>query len=116
MRNFKIQDLFMSKKQGRNLFRIMKLTCFMLLLLMVTLQISATTYSQSTKNQSERETGQTITVTGTVSDASGPLPGVSVRVKGTTSGTATDINGRYTINVPDGDAVLQFSFVGYLSP
>ena len=61
------------------------------------------------------QASQAITVTGTVSDADGPLPGVSVRIKGTTSGTATDMNGRYSINVPDGDAVLQFSFIGYLS-
>ena len=52
------------------------------------------------------------TVTGTVSDASGPLPGVSVLVKGTTNGTDTDFNGKYTIKVKSGD-VLRFSYVGY---
>ena len=52
-------------------------------------------------------------VTGTVTDKSdgSPLPGVSVAVKGTTSGTATDINGKYTINVSPED-ILVFSFVG----
>lgn len=52
-------------------------------------------------------------VSGKVTDSSGgSLPGVSVVIKGTTNGTITDIDGRYTLNrVPD-NAVLQFSFVG----
>jgi len=56
---------------------------------------------------------QGITVTGTVSDNIEPLPGVNVMVKGTTIGMTTDINGRYSITVPDANAVLVFSFVGY---
>ena len=51
------------------------------------------------------------TVTGTVSDASGPLPGVTVIVKGTNTGTQTDFDGNYAINAAVG-AVLQYSFVG----
>ena len=52
-------------------------------------------------------------VSGKVTDSSGSsLPGVSVVIKGTTSGTITDSNGMYSIsNVPTG-AILQFSFVG----
>ena len=52
-------------------------------------------------------------VSGKVTDSSGsPLPGVSVVVKGTTTGTITDGNGNYSIsNVPE-NATLQFSFVG----
>lgn len=41
-----------------------------------------------------------------------PLPGVSVTVRGTTQGTATDVEGNYTIQVPGDDAVLVFSFLG----
>lgn len=41
------------------------------------------------------------------------FPGVNVLVKGTTVGTATDANGRYTISVPSGESVLVFSAVGY---
>jgi TonB-linked SusC/RagA family outer membrane protein len=53
------------------------------------------------------------TVSGTVSDASGlPLPGATVLVKGTTSGTSTDFDGRYSIKANTG-ATLVFSFVGY---
>jgi TonB-linked SusC/RagA family outer membrane protein len=52
------------------------------------------------------------TVTGTVSDDSGPLPGVSISVKGTTRGTDTDFNGKYSIKAKTGD-VLSFSYLGY---
>lgn len=54
------------------------------------------------------------TVTGTVTDESNaPLPGVSVLIKGTTTGTATDVSGNFSLNVPGNDAVLEISFVGY---
>src|SRR5437868_14441778 len=42
-----------------------------------------------------------------------PLAGVSVQVKGTTTGTTTDENGNYTIHAPNSKAVLTFSFTGY---
>ena len=56
---------------------------------------------------------QTREVTGMVADKSdgSPLPGVSVAVKGTNTGTATDINGKYVLKVTDKD-ILVFSFVG----
>ena len=55
------------------------------------------------------------TVTGNVSDASEgfSLIGVNVVVKGTTTGTATDINGDYSIDVPSDNSILTFSYVGY---
>lgn len=57
-------------------------------------------------------------VTGTVTSATegeGPIPGVSVVVKGTTEGTSTDVDGNYSITVPDSEsAVLEFSFIGYV--
>ncbi|MEM8926953.1 MAG: SusC/RagA family TonB-linked outer membrane protein [Bacteroidota bacterium] len=56
---------------------------------------------------------QAQTVTGTVSDASGPLPGASVVVKGTTNGTQTDFDGNYTLNEVAGDATLVFSYIGF---
>jgi len=53
-------------------------------------------------------------VQGTVSDKAGePLIGASVLVKGTTSGTITDIDGSYQLNVPDGRSVLVFSYTGF---
>lgn len=54
---------------------------------------------------------QEITVSGLVTDDSGPLPGVSVFVKGSSSGTETDFDGRYTIAAETGD-ILVFSYVG----
>lgn len=52
-------------------------------------------------------------VSGIVSDPSGPIPGVNVSIKGGKNGVSTNIDGKYTItNVPS-NAVLVFSFVGY---
>lgn len=57
-----------------------------------------------------------IDVTGKVTDPDGePLPGVAVRLKGTSTGTVTDVDGNYTISVPDENAVLIFSFIGFAS-
>ncbi|WP_460910321.1 SusC/RagA family TonB-linked outer membrane protein [Spirosoma areae] len=56
------------------------------------------------------------TVTGRVTSETGEgLPGVSVVVKGTQRGTTTDQNGSYRLAVPGPEALLVFSFVGYLS-
>lgn len=55
-------------------------------------------------------------VTGTITDATSgdPMPGVNVLVKGTTIGTLSDGNGKYTISVPNPDNnILVFSFIGY---
>lgn len=56
-----------------------------------------------------------LTITGTVisSDDGQGLPGVNVVVKGTTMGTTTDSDGKYTLSAPDGGGVLVFSFIGY---
>ncbi|WP_456378433.1 SusC/RagA family TonB-linked outer membrane protein [Lutibacter sp.] len=51
------------------------------------------------------------TVSGTVSDETGPLPGVNVIIKGTNNGTQTDFDGNYTLKAAVGD-VLVFSYVG----
>lgn len=52
------------------------------------------------------------TVSGTVSESSGVLPGVSVSIKGTTQGTETDFDGKYSIKAKVGD-VLRFRYLGY---
>ena len=57
-----------------------------------------------------------VSVSGTITDDSNdPLPGVNVLVKGTTIGTTSDADGKFMINVPDGNAVLVISFIGYLT-
>ncbi|SKB84578.1 SusC/RagA family TonB-linked outer membrane protein [Dyadobacter psychrophilus] len=56
------------------------------------------------------------TIKGKVSDEAGEkVPGVSIVLKGTTTGTVTDADGVYTINVPDAGGTLIFSSVGFLS-
>mgnify|MGYP001581647179 FL=1 len=53
------------------------------------------------------------TLSGVVrADDGSTLPGVNVTIKGTTNGTTTDENGKYTIQVPNDDAVLIYSFIG----
>ena len=55
------------------------------------------------------------TISGTITEETAQgLPGVSVVVKGTTTGTTTDIDGKYSLSVPDG-VTLVFSYVGYIS-
>jgi TonB-linked SusC/RagA family outer membrane protein len=54
-----------------------------------------------------------ITISGKVTDEDGgPLPGASVTVEGTATGTVTDIDGNYTINVPEGSTLI-FSYIGF---
>jgi TonB-linked SusC/RagA family outer membrane protein len=52
------------------------------------------------------------TISGTVSDSSGSLPSVSIVIKGTSSGTETDFDGKYTIKASEG-ATLVFRYLGY---
>ena len=61
--------------------------------------------------------GQQLVVKGTVSDkqTGEAMPGVNIQVKGTTIGAMTDIEGKYSLTVQDQNAVLVFSFIGYIS-
>ena len=68
------------------------------LMVFLTMLCTSLTYSQD--------------VSGTVSDASGPLPGASVLVKGTTKGAQTDFDGKFTIKNVGSNAVLVFSYIG----
>ena len=60
---------------------------------------------------------QGLMISGTVTDASSGnvLPGVSVLLKGSSTGTSTDQVGKYRISVPNKDAIVVFSFLGYKS-
>lgn len=75
------------------------LNCFGFLILMFVFSI-----------QSNAQT----TVTGTVSDDKGPIPGANVNVKGTKTGVSTGFDGTYSIDVPS-NGVLVFSFLGFTS-
>jgi len=55
-----------------------------------------------------------VTVTGTVTDSGNlPLPGVTVKLKGSTIAVSTDLQGKYSITIPDASGTLIFSFLGY---
>lgn len=64
-----------------------------------------------TQNRSIIAGNGSMTVSGLVQDQSGPLPGVNVIVKGTNTGTNTDFDGRYSIQVNQGD-ILVFTYIG----
>ena len=53
-------------------------------------------------------------ITGTVSDEQGPVIGATVRIKGSSTGTITDIDGHYSLVVPEG-STLEISYVGYVT-
>src|SRR5690606_32538338 len=68
---------------------------------------------KSNFNRGIRGSSQELPIKGTVTDENGlPLPGVTVRVKNTTEGTSTDINGAFILSVSSQDSV-EFSFIGY---
>lgn len=69
------------------------------LLIVLMLAMTSTIYAQ--------------TITGTVNAEDGPLPGANVVVKGTTNGTTTDFDGKFSLNVTEGSGTLVFSFIGY---
>ena len=53
-------------------------------------------------------------VTGTITNSGNePIPGVNILVKGTTQGTTSDFNGKYSLQIPGEDAILTFSFIGF---
>ena len=64
-------------------------------------------------NKQARTVSSTKNISGVVKDETGePVIGANVVVKGTTNGTVTDVNGRYSLEVPEG-GVLQISYIGY---
>ena len=67
------------------------------LMVFLTMLCTSMTYSQD--------------VSGKVSDASGPLPGATILVKGTTNGAQTDLDGKFAIKNVGANAVLVFSYL-----
>lgn len=61
-------------------------------------------------------TAQTRTVTGTILAAEeGPLPGANVVIKGSTTGTTTDNQGKFTLKIPNENAIITISSIGFLT-
>jgi Ca-activated chloride channel homolog len=80
-----------------------------LISLAIAMLISCLTYGQ---NSSVSEQAKQKTITGIVSDVSGPLPGVNVFVKGTQRGVATGFDGKYAIKAQKGETLV-YSFLGF---
>lgn len=97
-----------SKNYGRKvLFLLLSLIFFQYSFASPAIVVKDTNEIQNTEQNN-------LTVKGIVEDENGdPLSGVSVVIKGTTTGTITDIDGTYTINVPNSNATLIFSFIGF---
>lgn len=90
----------------------MLLTCMLATQLGGVNEASAATGLKAVKTNAPIVNQSQITVTGVVKDSNGePVTGAAVVVKGTTNGTVTDLDGKYSINVEEG-VVLSYSFVG----
>lgn len=69
----------------------------------------------SEKKQKTSDDAKNVIVNGNVTDINGlPIAGAAIMIKGTSVGTITDVDGNYSITVPDRTSVLQFSFLGYI--
>ena len=101
--NFKLKPFY--RVCMKNIFSVKKLLIF----LFVIVALNA--------NGAGNESIQQIRIAGTVTDSkTGELmPGVNVLVQGTTVGTMTDVTGKYTIEAPNENSVLVFSFISYAS-
>lgn len=86
-----------------------KLTMYSVIGVLVQCVVFASAFASEATQQ------QDITVTGTVTseDDGSALPGVNVVIKGTIRGTTTDADGKFSIQVPDSESTLVFSFIGY---
>jgi TonB-linked SusC/RagA family outer membrane protein len=82
----------------------MKLTTLLLFLFLVSFPVAKSFPQQQV-------------LTGTVTDSTSgePLPGVHVLIEGTLIGTATDLNGKFSLPKPESGAVIVFSFIGYVT-
>src|SRR5688500_1573846 len=87
--------------------QLMRVSMLVGLMSLTTLQVLLAN-SGSTLLQETIVTGKV-----TSSDDGAALPGVSVFIKGSQTGTVTDAEGRYTISAPSGTSILVFSFIGY---
>ncbi|PSL07153.1 SusC/RagA family TonB-linked outer membrane protein [Cecembia rubra] len=83
-------------------------SCWRKSISLLTLLLFITIYQAEAFQQNRQVTGQVISQ----SDKDG-MPGVAVTLKGTTLGAVTDIDGRFSIDVPSSESILVFSFIGY---
>ena len=108
----KIYDLLcIARQRWEKTIRILKLTTGLILFAM--LSASAVNNESEIRGSEITAMQQGRIITGKVTDQTGAsLPGVSIVVKGTTTGVITDNNGNYLLsNIPE-NAILKFSFIG----
>lgn len=113
----KLRLLFSSHLHDR-LGLIMRFSFLMSLLALITLSLSASSYGTGSKaGANDVLAPQQVKVTGTITDAATgeALVGVNVVIEGSTIGVMTDINGKYTLSVPNLNGVLQISYIGYVA-
>ncbi len=109
----------MKGNSAKTMHEILRLSMFLIFIGM--LCIPGKVYSKDNNSFVDNtvlEVKQTqIEITGKVISLSTgePLAGVNILIKGTTTGVVTDLNGNYTINVPDEETILVFSYIGFLS-
>lgn len=108
-------DILLSINVKKN-FLPMKII-FLIIMLTALSAHSTNMVSQNEARSVNNLNQQEITITGRVTDASTgvTIPGVSIQIEGTAQGTTTDINGEYTLNVSGPDAVLVFTYMGYIT-
>jgi TonB-linked SusC/RagA family outer membrane protein len=83
-------------------------------LVLIAFMVSTMQVNAVDRNSKPDNTLQQISVTGKVKDLDGqPMAGVNIIVDGTTIGVITDVDGNYSISVPNANSILVFSFVGY---
>jgi len=116
MEKTSIQREFLSPKK---LLRKLKIA-FILLAISFPIAFASPGPDMSENDKSYSYSGdelQQLVINGTVTDRTtgDPMPGVNVVVVGTNVGALTDITGKYSLTLPDKNAVLNFSFIGYNS-
>lgn len=89
-----------------------QVTCRQTMFLLLAFVCSSTNVLSKSSNSIDP-----IKISGKVTDdqTGEPIPGVNVVSKGTTNGVSTDLDGNYSLEVDDGDVVLAFTFVGYIT-
>ncbi|MDR1600839.1 MAG: TonB-dependent receptor [Tannerella sp.] len=105
----------MKKSNHQFLLRTMRVFAGSALIVLTAQHIAAGNERQA-EGRAAHLLQQGINITGTVTDENEtPIPGANVVLEGSTTGVTTDGSGKYAVTVPDHDAVLVFSFIGYIT-
>jgi TonB-linked SusC/RagA family outer membrane protein len=106
-----------NKRKADKLLHVLKLTFYLLFMGLIQLHagLDSTPVQTAFSDHSLVTNDQQVQVSGRITDAGNneALAGVTVAVEGTTVGTLTGIDGKYTLSVPSSSSVLVFSYVGY---